>query len=107
MSYEDMSDEEVVDMILESIEEDGRIKTEFINIDCQRGKPILAGRVASDEEIQILDEIMTEILDFDIYDNNTWVDDALAFESGDDDADEEEEDELEPDESFDGEEEEE
>lgn len=108
MSYRDFSDEEMVETIVEQFKEDGRVNTDFIQVDCSKGKPILSGRVASDKDLQIIDEIMNDVLDIHIYDNTVWVDDTLAFEEGSEEGDrglyEEEEEEEELKESFEDEE---
>ncbi len=82
MSYRDFSDEEMVETIIEQFKEDGRIRMDFVQVDCSKGKPIISGRVASDEELQTIDEIMNDVLDIHIYENTVWVDDTLAFEEG-------------------------
>lgn len=81
MSHEDLSDEELVELIMESLQEDGRIRTDCVNIESMRGKPILSGRVASDEELEIINEVLIDVLNLDDFENNIWVDDTLAFEA--------------------------
>lgn len=88
MSYKDykdkdLSDEEIVELITESLEGDGNIRVEYIKVECFQGKPVIAGRVGSEEELHTIDEILTEALEFSNYENNVWVDDTLALESVD------------------------
>lgn len=105
MSLKDLTDEEIVEMILEQLEEDGRILTEHLRVECADGRVSIAGRVASDEEIEIVNEIFNDVLDIHEYENHLWVDDTLAFKAGDEDEEEEpveleeEEEELEEDDS--------
>lgn len=105
MSIHGLSDSEVIELILENFDEDNVINREYIEVDCQGGRPILTGRVASDEELQAIEEILNDVLEIEDCDNNVWVDDTLAFEDGNEDAeetpaplDDEEDDELEADE---------
>lgn len=89
MSYQDLSDREIVELITESLEENGKINLEFVEVECINGRPHLAGRVSTDAEIQLIDEILNDVLDIHNYENNIWVDDTLAFENSDDDDKEE------------------
>jgi len=79
MDIRDLSEDEIIELITETFEEDGRIRMDTIELECVRGKPILTGRVASDEELQIIGEILTDALGIQAYENNVWVDDTLAF----------------------------
>ena len=111
MPYKDLSDEELVELILEAIEDDGRVATDFLNLESINSRPIFSGRVSSDKELQILDEIMNDVLEIHQFENNAWVDDALAFENGDDEKelldDDDDEDDEEPKDNLDSDEEEE
>ena len=73
--------------IVESLEEDGRVKMDFLHIDCQRGKPVISGRVVNDEALHIIDEVLSDVLDIDHFENTAWVDDTLAFDGNEDEAD--------------------
>lgn len=110
MSYKDkdLSDEETVELIMESLEGDGNIRMEYIEVECFQGRPVISGRVGSEEELHVIDEIMTDALEFSDYENNVWVDDTLALESVDENQaengsslkEEEDDDELDADETF-------
>ncbi|MBX7149653.1 BON domain-containing protein [bacterium] len=106
MNFDDMSDEEIVESINESLAEDGRITTDYLNVECVNGKPIVSGRVPSDEELQVLDEIMKDVLEVEAYENTVWVDDSLAFEGSEDEETQpvsfDEEEGMEPDDGFEG-----
>lgn len=71
-------------MILEQLEEDGRILTEHIRVECADGRVSIAGRVAADEEIEIVNDIFNDVLDIHEYENHLWVDDTLSFKAGED-----------------------
>ncbi|HBF13339.1 MAG TPA: hypothetical protein DDW49_08170 [Deltaproteobacteria bacterium] len=88
MSYDDLTGEEFIDVIKDAMKEDGRVRVDFVEFEMNKGRPVLAGRVASDEDLLIVDEIMTDTLEIDDYDNNIWVDDSLSFEARDDDEEE-------------------
>lgn len=105
---DNLSDEEIIETISEHLTEDGRVNTDYIKIECHDTRPVISGRVASDEQIQIVDEILTDVLEVESFENNLWVDDALAFESSaDEEEDEDKEEEMDEEEEFDGDEEEE
>ena len=87
MNKHGLSDEELVEMIVEHFEEDGRLRMDVLQVDAHQGRPAIRGRVRSDEEIQIIDEILNDVLDIHEYDNNVWVDDSLAFETPDEESD--------------------
>ena len=89
MSHEELTDEEMVEFILENLEEDGRVRTDYLDLECVNGRPILAGRVASDEELALIDEILNDVLNIHNYENTVWVDDTLAFEGGEEEEEEE------------------
>lgn len=79
-----MSEEEIIESIVEHFNEDGRVDTAYITVEFFSGRPVIAGRVSSDEELQAIDEIMKEVLEVENYENNVWVDDTLAFEGNED-----------------------
>jgi hypothetical protein len=81
-SIKDMTDEEVVEAITEALEEDGRVMTDYIKIEYIKGKPVLNGRVPSDDQIQIVDEILGDVLEVEKFENKLWVDDELSFKAG-------------------------
>ena len=80
MALEELSDEEMVEFIMENLEEDGRVRTDYLDLECVNGRPILAGRVGTDEELELIDEILSDVLNIHDYENTVWVDDTLAFE---------------------------
>ncbi len=82
---DDMSDEEIVEAIQEAFDDDGRVKSDYIKIEFSKGKPVINGRVASDDQVQIVDEIMSDVLEIEKYENKLWVDDELSFENVDSD----------------------
>lgn len=88
MHIDDLSDDEIVDLIVEHLAEDDRVKTEFIVVEVNQGHPIIRGRVGSDEEVQVIDEILNDVLDIHDFENNVWVDDSLAFVHVDDEGEE-------------------
>lgn len=102
-----LSDEELIELIVEQFEDDGRLRLDVLEIDSHRGRPVIRGRVRNDSEIQVIDEILNDVLDIHDYENTVWVDDSLAFETPDEESDEdppleeeeEEEEELEEDDS--------
>lgn len=99
MSFDGLSDEEIVDHVLEYFEEDGRVQSEFIKVESVDGKLFLSGRVPTDEQLQIVEDIMNDVLEVEHYENNIWVDDSLAFDGSEDEPREEDSDSGETEES--------
>lgn len=99
MSFDGLSDEEIVDHVLEYFEEDGRVQSEFIKVESFDGKLFLSGRVPTDEQLQIVEDIMNDVLEVEHYENNIWVDDSLAFDGSEDEPREEDSDSQETGES--------
>lgn len=78
------NDDEVLENIQESFEEDGRLNTDYIDIEVVNGSVTLSGRVVSEDELQIIDELL-EQLGIENYKNKVWVDENLGFEEGEED----------------------
>ena len=55
MSYDDLTGEEFIDVIKDAMKEDGRVRVDFVEFEMNKGRPVLAGRVASDEDLLIVD----------------------------------------------------
>ncbi|EKD42642.1 MAG: hypothetical protein ACD_73C00075G0005 [uncultured bacterium] len=107
MLRDDLSDEEIIEAIMEGLKEDPRVDVSYLKLEIIKGIPVINGRVASDDQIQAIDEIMADVLEIEKYENNVWVDDELAFEANEDKEDVEElsfddEEDLEPEDSFGG-----
>lgn len=79
MSLKGLSDEEIIESLYESLEDDSRVTTDYIKIECSDRVPTVSGRVKSDEELQILEDILNDLIDLPEFENNVWVDDTLAF----------------------------
>ena len=77
-------DEETLETILEAFEEDGRLDLDYIDIEVVDGSIRLSGRVSTEEEMEIVDEVMQGIKLND-YTNKIWVDESLALDNADDD----------------------
>lgn len=86
MVFESRTDEELLESILEGFEEDGRLNMNYIDVEVVDGSITISGRVTSEEELQIIDEVMKESLEIDDYNNKVWVDDSLTYDSDDDEA---------------------
>lgn len=85
MNMSDMTDEETVEAIMETLSEDDRVHHEHIRVECHNGRPVLSGRVASDDQIEAIGEILSDVLEIAKWDNHLWVDDTLAFENSSND----------------------
>lgn len=85
IDIQDMTDEEILEAIQEAFEEDGRLPMNYINIEVNDGSVTVAGRVSSEEETQIVDDIMKDTLKITDYQNKVWVDETLTYEDPDED----------------------
>jgi hypothetical protein len=83
-NWSEMSDDEIMETIQEAIEEDGRLDPDYIDIEVVNGSVTMSGRVASDEELQIVEDILND-LRVENYKNKIWVDENLGFNDDDED----------------------
>lgn len=86
MAMESYEDEELMESILEGFEDDGRINMNYIDVEVVDGSITVSGRVSSDEEMTVIEEVM-EGLKIKDYNNKVWIDDTLSYEGNDDEAD--------------------
>src|SRR3989339_382967 len=84
INTETMTDEEILEQIMEAFEEDGRLSLHYIDFEVVDASITVSGRVSSEEELQIIDELLGEILGLDNYKNKVWVDDSLTYEDPED-----------------------
>lgn len=85
MNLVTLTDDEILEQILEAFEEDGRLNMNYIDIEVVDSGITIGGRVSSEEELQVIDDVMGETLDLSDYNNKVWVDDTLSYEDQDDD----------------------
>ena len=84
MLMENMIDEEILEGILEGYEEDGRLNMHYLDVEVSERSVTINGRVTSEDELRIIDEVMREILGVQEYRNKVWVDETLTYEDTDD-----------------------
>lgn len=84
MQVESMKDEDILDNILETFEDDGRLNMNYIDFEVVDRSITINGRVTSEEELQIIDEVMHDTLELGDYNNKVWVDDSLTYEADED-----------------------
>ncbi len=87
MNLSNMTDEEILESVQEGFADDGRLNMNYIDIEVIDGSITLNGRVSSDEELEIIDEVMEDNLQIGDYNNKIWVDETLLADESDDDAD--------------------
>lgn len=85
MERKEHGDEELLETILEEFEEDGRLSMTYIDIEVADGAITIDGRVTSEEELQVIDEVMIDVLEIRDYHNKVWVDDSLTYEDHNED----------------------
>lgn len=81
---ENSRDEEMLEGILEGFEDDGRLDMDYLDVEVVDESITLSGRVSSEEELEMVDEVMVGLKIKD-YTNNIWVDDTLGFAADGDD----------------------
>lgn len=86
MKLSDMSDDEILEHVLEVFEEDARLNMNYIDVEVVDGSVTVNGRVTSEEELQVVNELMRDTLKVDDYKNNVWIDETLNYEDPEDKA---------------------
>lgn len=86
MKLSDMSDDEILEHVLEVFEEDARLNMNYIDVEVVDGSVTVNGRVTSEEELQVVNELMRDTLRVDDYKNNVWIDETLNYEDPEDKA---------------------
>lgn len=86
MKLSDMSDDEILEHVLEVFEEDARLNMNYIDVEVVDGSVTVNGRVTSEEELQVVNELMRDNLRVDDYKNNVWIDETLNYEDPEDKA---------------------
>jgi hypothetical protein len=84
MKLDVMTDDEILETIQETFEEDGRLSLHYIDIEVVDKSITLTGRVTSEDELQIIDELLTETLGLEDVKNKVWVDETLTYEDPED-----------------------
>jgi DnaK suppressor protein len=83
--YTDISEEELTETILEQLEEDGRVDTSNLDIIFQGGKVFLTGTINSEDERQIILQIVTETMGLPDVEDNLEVTEAIYLDENADD----------------------
>lgn len=74
---EGLTDDEMLEIIQDALQEDGRVELEELDISCEDGVVYLNGVLPSDAEHEILLEIINDTLDFDETVDNIKIDRQL------------------------------
>jgi hypothetical protein len=85
--FRNMTDDEVRDVVLDHIREQSNLGSDDIDVTVRNGTVTLAGRVGTDAEIQVAEEIVHDVLGIDTYSNELVVDElrrGTAPEAADD-----------------------
>lgn len=84
---DNLDDDEVYDLILQQINEYGDLDADLIDIDVQGGFVTMAGRVGTEQELQVAEQILSDLLGIGNYSNElviTAVERAEQSEAADD-----------------------
>ena len=87
MDISKLTDDELAEQIQETFEEDGRLVMDYIDITAQDSIVNISGRVSSEEELQIIEELLNETVGVEAYKNKVWVDESLVYDDDDDEVD--------------------
>ena len=79
-----LEDYEILELIQEQFEEDARLDLNYIDIEVVDCSITISGRVSSEEELQVVDEILIDAMKLKHYENKVWVDETLAYEDPED-----------------------
>lgn len=86
MKLDGLTDEQILEAIQEAYAEDARLNMRYIDIEVVDSGITLNGRVSSEEELQIIEEVMEENLRLTDYNNKVWVDETLSHDETDENA---------------------
>lgn len=84
--YEDLydldslDDDEIHELLLQQIEEFGEIDADLLDITVENGFITLGGRVGTEQELQVLEQILTDVLGIMNYSNEVVIDDLVRLE---------------------------
>jgi hypothetical protein len=84
--FSNMSDEEVREVVLEHLREDPDLDADWIDVLVRGGSVTLSGRVGTDAEFQIAEDLVHDVLGIDDFSNDLVVDElnrGLLSESAD------------------------
>jgi hypothetical protein len=73
---EDMSDDELRDLIVQHFNEYDHIDAGWIDVDVQDGFVTLSGRVGTDGEVQVAEKVLAEVIGIKDYSNELMVDET-------------------------------
>lgn len=74
-------DNDLIEVVMEALEEDGRISMDYVDVTANNGSVTINGRVASEEQLEIVDQMLQDVLEITDFTNNLWVDDSLDFDA--------------------------
>lgn len=86
--FENMSDSEIREVVLDHLREDSNLDAADIDVDVRNGAVTLSGRVGTDSEVQIAENVVDDVLGIDDV-NNELVVDELRRDQAPEGADEE------------------
>lgn len=78
---DNLDDDEIYDLILQQFEEYGDIDTDLIDIRVEDGFITLGGRVGTEHELQVVEQILTDVLGVQNYSNEVVIADLARTES--------------------------
>jgi hypothetical protein len=77
---DNLDDDEVYDLILQQLQEYGDLDVDLLDIQVRNGFITLGGRVGTEQELQVVEQIVTDILGIGNYSNEIMLDDLARSE---------------------------
>lgn len=81
--FENMTDSEIRDVIMEHLREHPGLDADWIEVDVKQGSVTLSGRVGTDSEINIAEAVLDDVLGIDDYSNELVIDELHRGEAPD------------------------
>lgn len=81
---EDMDDEEIRDLILQELEQIPEVDVELLDVEVTDGKVTVSGRVGTEEEIQAVEQLVSDVLGIADLTSDMVVDELVRGERSED-----------------------
>lgn len=79
--FSGMTDDELYDVVVDQLREHPEVDAEWIQVGVKAGHVTLSGRVGSDSEVSVAEQIVTEILGIEAFTNELIVDELHRGET--------------------------
>lgn len=77
--FDTMSDDEIRDLVSQRLREYPNLDADWIEVSVRDGVVTLSGRVGTDGEVQVAQEVLDDVLGIDVYSNELVVDETHRY----------------------------